>query len=446
MANLEGATKTSKRSRRSTKKAVAQAGAQPVTLSVAQPIAQPDTGPDAQPDTLRDAQPDAKLNDQPDAHPGVRPDAQRGAQPDTQPTILPMSPDGPQEPGATTATTSTVMTSPLDHILIFGHGRFQWIVLLYTALAYFTTISHSMATAGLARPIDHWCRLPPEYSGIPEATWKNSNIPFEADGKTRSECLRYEPPYSMTEEQGAENRTVISCDAGWDYDKAAEADVGVYSIVNQWDLVCERRWIMALLMALYMSGGVLGAAIAGISADTVGRRPVLRISIFVLALAGVTLTFSGTLAMFATLRTVISAAASSIVVTSVVILFEVTDTPHRALFSTLAVAAASLTAVVYGELVNQLAPSWQLAQIAYMAPTSILIAAVYWMEESPCWLLAVSNMRRAESVLCWAARVNKVEPEVFKTRLSGLRMELKRQQEQPEPGAPEIFTQEHGLC
>ncbi|KAH7944914.1 hypothetical protein HPB49_001732 [Dermacentor silvarum] len=349
-----------------------------------------------------------------------------------------MSPEGPQEPGAATVTTSTVMTSPLDHILIFGHGRFQWLVLLCTTLAYYTAISHGMATAGLARPIDHWCSPPPEYSNIPEATWKNTSIPFEADGKTHSQCLQYDPPFSVPDEQGAENRTVIPCNVGWDYGKAANTDVGVYSIVNQWDLVCERHWLMVLLMASYMSGGVLGAATAGIAADTVGRLPVLRIWLFLLALGGLALTLSKTLLLFATLRAVLSAAASSVLAASVVILFEVTDTPAPSPFQ-------HPCPSIYCELVYQLAPSWQLAQMAYMVPTSVLIAVVYLMDESPCWLLAVSNTRRAESVLCWAARVNKIEPEVFKKRLTGLRMELKRPQEQPEPGALDTLSQERGV-
>ncbi|KAH6919865.1 hypothetical protein HPB50_029146 [Hyalomma asiaticum] len=376
---MEGETKASRRSRRSTKKSVSQSvatttvsqpgtqpvaehgvqsdtqvsckpsaqpilepGAQPVAQTVTQLSASADTQPSAQPSVQPNAQPDAqaeaKPDAEPDAQPGVQPDVQRDGQPDSQPGVQPdvqpdgqpdaepsaqpitlptspMSPEGPLEPGAATATCTTVLTSPLDHILIFGHGRFQRVVLLCATLAFFSTITHGLANAGLARPVGHWCRLPPEYSDIPKTTWKNTSIPLEADGKTRSECLRYEPPYTLSDTNGVENRTAIPCDAGWEYDEVVDTDFGAYSVINEWDLVCERSWIMTLLTASYMSGGILGAATAGIAADNIGRRPVLRISLFVLVLSGVSLAFSGSLMMFATLRAFISAASASVVVT-----------------------------------------------------------------------------------------------------------------------------------
>ncbi|KAL3208727.1 hypothetical protein MRX96_052485 [Rhipicephalus microplus] len=65
-----------------------------------------------------------------------------------------------------------------------------------------------------------------------------------------------------------------------------------------------------------------------------------------------------------------------------------------------------------------------------MIPSCGMIVAVYLMEESPCWLVAVSEMRYAESVLAWAAGVNNIEPSMFRRRLSRLRIELNRQNEQ----------------
>ncbi|KAH6926390.1 hypothetical protein HPB50_018097 [Hyalomma asiaticum] len=61
---------------------------------------------------------------------------------------------------ATTAATATTgaPTSPLDHVLICGHGRFQKITLACTTLAFFTTIVHALASANLASPVDHWCK------------------------------------------------------------------------------------------------------------------------------------------------------------------------------------------------------------------------------------------------------------------------------------------------
>lgn len=66
-------------------------------------------------------------------------------------------------------------------------------------------------------------------------------------------------------------------------------------------------------------------------------------------------------------------------------------------------------------------------QVAYMVPTCGLMVAAYLAEESPCWLMATYELRNAEHVLSRAAGANRVEPPVFRRRLSALRDEMCRQ-------------------
>ncbi|XP_077534291.1 solute carrier family 22 member 6-like [Haemaphysalis longicornis] len=209
--------------------------------------------------------------------------------------------------------------------------------MLCTLLAAFTCIVHSLASSDLALPVEHWCRAPAAYSNLPLETWKNASVPaFDATGEHRSHCFRYEPPLPGPDEPETGNRALVACDAGWDYEPGA----GERSIVSAWDLVCERRWILSLLMAGYMAGGVLGGAGAGILADRIGRRPVHCILIFLLILAGFATAFAHSIPVFAALRFVLSMAASSTTVTSIVLLVEVTDADHSALFCALSVSGA----------------------------------------------------------------------------------------------------------
>ncbi|XP_077557238.1 solute carrier family 22 member 7-like [Haemaphysalis longicornis] len=323
------------------------------------------------------------------------------------------------------------MTSPLEYILIFGQGRFQRLVLLCTTLAVFTSIVHALAASDLALPVDHWCRAPAAYADLPLETWKNASIPaVDGTDDDRSHCFRHDPPFPVPEDLGADNRTVVPCDAGWDYEPSA----GQRSIVSAWDLVCGRRWILSLLMAVYMVGGVLGGAGAGVLADRIGRWPVLCIMIVLLILAGIATAFDHSIPAFAVLRFVLSTAASSTIVTSTVLLFEVTDIDHRALFCALSLSGAGVASAIYRELVMTFIHDWHMAQIAYMVPTSALILAVCLMEESPCWLLATARVRQGERVLVSAARVNKVDEDAFKTRLAALRDQIERQQQLLEHG------------
>ncbi|KAH9378280.1 hypothetical protein HPB48_019534 [Haemaphysalis longicornis] len=188
-----------------------------------------------------------------------------------------------------------------------------------------------------------------------------------------------------------------------------------------------------------MAGGVLGGAGAGVLADRVGRRPVLCIMIFLLILAGIGTAFAHSILAFAVLRFVLSTAASSTIVTSTLLLFEVTDIDHRALFCALSVSAAGVASAIYRELVMAFIRDWQMAQIVYMVPASALVLAVYLMEESPCWLLATARVSQGERVLLWAARVNNVDQDAFKARLAALRQQIKRQQQQLEHGRGRSF-------
>ncbi|KAH7972927.1 hypothetical protein HPB52_019014 [Rhipicephalus sanguineus] len=352
---------------------------------------------------------------------------------------------------ATTAATAAAPSSPLDHVLICGHGRFQIMVLVCTTLAFFTAIEHALASTDLARPVDHWCKPPARYSYMDPEIWRNISIPvvLEEDGaERRSQCQRFEPPlpYSESSAESPDNRTAVFCDAGWEYESG---DSHLHSIVDEWNLVCRRSWIVSALAAAYMAGGVVGSALAGIAADRVGRRPVLGVWLVLLVFAGTALVFANSVPLFATLRFLLSAGAAGVLVASHVLLFEVTDTQHRVMYCAIAVAGATFVAAVYTELIHVFIRNWHAAQVAYMVPSCGLIAAAYLVEESPCWLLAFSEVRYAEYVLSRAASANRVEPHLFRHRMSALRVEMSRQHEQllthQEQEGPNAIISDHEL-
>ncbi|KAK8771831.1 hypothetical protein V5799_024925 [Amblyomma americanum] len=317
--------------------------------------------------------------------------------------LSPLSPGNPQDVGASATWPVSTMTSapPLDNILIFGHGRFQRLILLCTTLAFFVAMLHTASLASLARPVDHWCTPPAEYARLPVETWKNSSVPLEAGGKRYSQCHRYEPPVPVVKDIDMDNRSVVPCDNGWDYEVGFSTGLGAPSIVQQWDIVCNRHWILGALSALNMLGGAIGAPIAGVTADMIGRRPVLVIWVIFLMFSGIAVVFANTMLLFTVLHTLLSTAASSVFVTSVVVLFEVTDMQHRAAFCSLAIVGALFMATAYHMVISKFSLTWQASQIAYMIPSCGLVLAVYMMDESPCWLLAVSDVRRAEcAIMC----------------------------------------------
>ena len=44
------------------------------------------------------------------------------------------------------------------------------------------------------------------------------------------------------------------------------------TIVSEWNLVCDREWLAAFTMSVFMAGVMLGAPLLGLVSDAVGRR------------------------------------------------------------------------------------------------------------------------------------------------------------------------------
>ncbi|KAH6927096.1 hypothetical protein HPB50_026762 [Hyalomma asiaticum] len=360
---------------------------------------------------------------------GVGSAVQMGSSP--QSTVSPVSPlykledshSALRPPGTLRSPTSPCHLSstvtPLDQVLVFGHGKFQWTTLLCTQLAVFCTAIHAVAMPSLARPVDHWCRPPEAYDDVPREWWKNSSIPVESDG-SYSRCFRYEPPFSAYEGDGNLSWTV-PCDAGWDYAVSIHT-----SIIAEWDLVCHRRWIMLVLTASYMGGSVVVMPFTGIAADLIGRVPVLVGALIVLVIAGALVAFSDTLFMFAILRVLISGSSTTLLVVSVVLLFEVTDSSHRVLYSSVAIAGGVSAANVYIEIMYDLVNQWALIEMINVLPSALLVGAVYFVQESPNWLLATHRFRRLSKVATAAAQTNGVDLEQVAKRLEDLHNEDRR--------------------
>ncbi|XP_050036996.1 solute carrier family 22 member 7-like [Dermacentor andersoni] len=326
----------------------------------------------------------------------------------------------PDVVGSTTSASHvTSSVTPLDHVLVFGHGKFQWVILFCTQLAVFCTVVHAVAMVSLAKPVDHWCRPPAGYGNLPPEVWKNSSIPVQEDG-SYSRCFRYEPPFAPYD-AGVNLSSTVPCDAGWDYAASIHT-----SIIAEWDLVCHRRWILLAMTASYMGSTVVVMPVAGVAADRVGRVPVLAVALFVLIVAGTTLAFATTLVMFTILRVLISVSVGSLLIAAVVLLFEVTDSSRRVLYCSIAIAGGVSTANVYGEIVYDLADRWVLVQMMNMLPSALLIGAVCIVQESPNWLLATHRVRRLCKMAISAAQTNGANLEHAAKRLEGFRKEDRR--------------------
>ncbi|CAN8000402.1 unnamed protein product, partial [Ixodes hexagonus] len=289
-----------------------------------------------------------------------------------------------------------VSEEPGASVLVFGHGNFQRLTLFCAQLSLFVTILNGLSHYVSTRNVDHWCKPPEEYAHLPVAEWKNISVPEDSDGVLGS-CTRYEPPLSSP----SDNRTEVPCD-GWDYDIERDGT----TIVTEFNLVCDRRRLIPMLVTAYNAAGAITLPLAGFAADRRGRRPVLAVSVLIQMAALLASCFSGNLAVYATLRCHIAMAVSASQMTIVVVLFEVTAAPHRVMFCTLAIAVPVLLAPVTITVLTKMVSHWVLMQAMVMLPTSLLGVALYPTAESPRWLMVTWKFKKAEWAILWAARMN----------------------------------------
>lgn len=74
------------------------------------------------------------------------------------------------------------------------------------------------------------------------------------------------------------------------------------SVVTEWDLICDRRYLSALLNTIYFVGVTVGSLVCGAMADMWGRRKLILGCLYLQGAFGVSLYFTQSLEQFMVLR------------------------------------------------------------------------------------------------------------------------------------------------
>ncbi|KAH7979904.1 hypothetical protein HPB49_011860 [Dermacentor silvarum] len=288
----------------------------------------------------------------------------------------------------------------------FGEGRFQQLVAASSVLAAVTFLLHSANFRVVTREADHWCRQPDQFGNLSESQWQALAIPLEPDG-TRSQCSVRQPP------DGGSTAPVVSCDE-WDFDHARLGS----NVVSEWSLVCHRRWLILVAVIFYTVIGAVGVSLAGLGADRVGRRVVMKISLVMLLaalvallIAGFTANAANWLPLLILLRTIVSVTANCLMIVLAVVLYEVTTPSRRLLYCYITPATSFTAASIITILMAHFKVSWDGVHMVLMVPISLLITTFTIVDESPAWLIASCKFLEAEHVAMRVARFNHVAAE-----------------------------------
>ncbi|GIY36884.1 solute carrier family 22 member 7 [Caerostris darwini] len=275
------------------------------------------------------------------------------------------------------------------------NGKYQILTafLLCCVQLPITFSDHLLHLYGWTPP--HRCRLPP-----PNGTMLSHALPWpivEVKGrKMFSSCSMYTDPTDHL--LGTQ-----PCTSGWEYLHSEEE----WTLITEWDLVCEREYLMTLLPYVYTVGTMLGGLLFGILADHYGRRFNLLAALFLHTVLGISLHFLSLFTVFAVGYSFQGVLVTAIQCISFTLLLETVQYPYH-LKAIVCLCFVTPLGIITLSIISWLIKNWRYIQLAISAPGIVCLGYFWLIPRSLPWLLAEGYVNEAEKQLVQFARFNKI--------------------------------------
>ncbi|CAK8674959.1 unnamed protein product [Clavelina lepadiformis] len=301
----------------------------------------------------------------------------------------------------------------LEHVGEIGAAQ----VILLCLYAYFNIPAgfNALATVFIAYTPDMRCKVPPldnatAFPNLTEAGILNLTTPYTKgsyDG-----CYRYDQNLeSCALNLTCINQTngLIACDRGYHYDTTVLTE----TVVTEFDLVCDNKYLNTLATSLYYLGMLIGSFAFGNFADAFGRKLCCVITFTGCLACMFGLSFSHSVAVYMVLRVGIAAFAYGSTLGTFVYIMEVTGEKWRTTFGICYQIAFPLGYMILGGVAYNWRNWHDIMLVVTLLSLPFLIFALM-IPESPRWLFAKSKTKAGIKVSKLMARINRKNiPENF---------------------------------
>jgi len=286
-------------------------------------------------------------------------------------------------------------------------GKWQIEKVLLIFLASAPGLAHIFHASFITPKQKFWCeRVVDELGKDVEPPWYFNETRFNKTSKENYYVDHWVYPKNITETKKPLGFCIPGCqDFGFD-------DTWERTMITEWDLVCDNLWLKVLAKTLLFTGFALGSFCSGLVSDRYGRKTAIWGASVTMLVFGVITSFVPWYPLF-------------------VLTWWVTGTMAIACYTAAFVWTMELCTgkwkIYIGMSMNYSWPTCRLiiAGLAYVFRNytihlqciSALVAVgsilMYWIPESPRWLIARSRMDEAKKILSDAAKRNgkNIEPQ-----------------------------------
>ncbi|XP_056638555.1 beta-alanine transporter isoform X1 [Diorhabda sublineata] len=276
----------------------------------------------------------------------------------------------------------------LDDILptVGEFGKYQQLIIWFILLpAVFPCGFHAYNQLFMATVPKHWCNISnlsnmTQHSGLENTSVSNNTLENQCFLRNISQK--------------------IPCDEGWMY-----KDVKTNSVVSEWNLICDKDFLVTLALVVFGISGLVGNYIFGYIQDGWGRKPAYYLYLLIGCVFGIATAFATNYAMWVIFRIGVGFTVPAILGTPYVLAIELVGPSERTLVTILINIAYSLSLISLAIIVWAVR-EWRMMALVTTVPFLALFFTWPLLPESPRWLLAQGNFDKAQTILQTMARVN----------------------------------------
>ncbi|XP_042886771.1 organic cation transporter protein-like [Penaeus japonicus] len=265
-----------------------------------------------------------------------------------------------------------------------GTGKWNLVIVISVGYWVFQIPCHSMGAAFLTPDLNHSCRLPPE-----------ALVDIQASNETRSQCT-----YNITSVDKNEEHLCTH----WDFDNTTYTN----TITSEFELVCEYSFLRPLFKSIYFLGAFLGSLVNGWLTDRYGRKRMLFLATVVFAIFGNILCWLPNIHAILVVRFFMGVMHPTSIFAGYSLSMETCEPRHRSIVGILIFLPWSLCIIALGGYGYALR-DWRWFAFAVSLPMLLFLPALWFIDESPRWLIVRGRHEDALRVLQRASRWNRTK-------------------------------------